>query len=203
MRSQIYAIAVVLIITNAASGFGGDKPDNSSRRTLMTGDPDSDSNCCQSWRFFCGCNNMVKTTQHKYEHIFPIRTRRNTVELYFNVKADRDANLAFYAEGRKLAYEIILGAKYNTLSSIRKGVGDNVEYAELLLADVVSPNEWRQFWIEITNETVKVGRKYDENVFLELKNVTNVPVKDYSVAGWADNNVLWSLPCIHENDFSW
>ncbi|XP_065211129.1 uncharacterized protein LOC135839156 [Planococcus citri] len=198
----IYAIGAVLIITNAASGVGGDIPNNTPLRT----------ECCLRLAGTCTCINMVKSSQYKFEHIFPIKTINDTVALKFNVKADRDANLQFYAEGRKLAYEIILGGRTNTLSNIKKKLGvknwsgldvfEEVEYAEYLFADVVSPNEWREFWVQIKDDTVKVGRK-DENAFMELKNVINVPVTEYSAAGWGDNKVLWSLPCIQEEDFSW
>ncbi|XP_065211148.1 uncharacterized protein LOC135839170 [Planococcus citri] len=199
----IYAIGVALIITNAASGVGGDKPDNSPRISLEPDHPESDYDCCHALREICSpmCN-VLKTSDYKYEHYFPISKKNDTVELKFKVKADRDVNLMFstgmFVEDEQEAYEIVLGGTYNTKSIIRKLKASDADSTSIIKEDVLSPIEWREFWVKIKPDTVEVGRK-NKNAFMELKNATNIPIYYYSIAGWRNANILWILPCIEYN----
>ncbi|XP_065211152.1 uncharacterized protein LOC135839172 [Planococcus citri] len=194
----IHAIGVVLIITNAASGVSGDNPDNSSCRILGTGSTECGSKCCPAIRKFCYAHNIVKTQEHVYEHYFPIRARNGIVELRFKVKGDHDANLMFtdrlfVTEFGFNVYEIVLGRDENKRSFIKKykewDHESNYEYTY----NILSTDEWREFWVRIDNRevsrygTVKtrvsVGKK-GENAFIELTNEQfNLNIKYYTVSG--------------------
>ncbi|XP_065211144.1 uncharacterized protein LOC135839168 [Planococcus citri] len=201
----IYAIGVVLIITNAASGVSGVKPDNSTHRRMATYNPGSSSACCQPMMEFCGCN-MVKTRAYRYEHIFPIiLNKHGMIDFKFKVKAESDAYLMFsmykFVSHGDYSYEIVLGAKNNTLSLIRKWIDLDSGASEAVMKPVLSPNEWREFWVQIVNDGAKVGRK-GEKAFMQIERDA-MPyhwIRFFSVAGGGHADVLWSLPCSEERD---
>ncbi|XP_065211136.1 uncharacterized protein LOC135839165 [Planococcus citri] len=207
---RIYAIGVVLIITNAASGVSGNKTDNSADRRW---EPYTDLDCqyvCETLGKFCGCN-MLKTTSGKFEHVFPITAIDGMLELKFKVKAERNAHLMFstYKPGRPSLnfYSVLLGVmntqygNTNISTTTIMGGWDIHNVAEM--ESLLSPNEWREFWIQINrgSRTVKVGRK-GENAFIELKNAPWFHIWFYSVATLGGGPILWNLPCIEEKDFS-
>ncbi|XP_065203128.1 uncharacterized protein LOC135833319 [Planococcus citri] len=152
------------------------------------------------------CRNIWITHDYKYEHFFPISKRdNNTIELKFKVKANRDANMVFtqnmYPIHGDPAYEVVLGDQNNTRSVIRRTRYHPDAVTTIEETALVSPSEWLEFWVKIEANTMEVGRK-GKRAFMVLKDLKEMPIKYYSIAGWGNATVLWSLPCVDEKDFS-
>ncbi|XP_065211131.1 uncharacterized protein LOC135839158 [Planococcus citri] len=207
----IYAIGVVLIITNAVSGVIGVKPDNCPITTQETDDPESDCECCPAMRQMCQCTcNIVKTRDYVYDRVFPI-TKGNdgTVELKFQVKGNRDANLLFsqeaFTKDGDPAHEIVLSATHghnNHTSWLRNTKNVETGRVETFLEESqVSPTEWREFWVRIKNNRVEVGRNGRRAFLVSTNSSSYLHIRYYGVAGYKNANLLWSLPCMEEKDF--
>ncbi|XP_065214441.1 uncharacterized protein LOC135841422 isoform X2 [Planococcus citri] len=209
----IYVIGVVLIITNAASGVSGDKSDNSPLGRLGTDDPQSgwSCECCRLWRDQCKCScNIVKTRNYEYDRVFPIaKGKDGTVQLKFKVKGNRDANLLFsqeaFTKDGDPAHEIVLSATSGdniTRSWLRNKKNLETGRVETFLEEAsVSPNEWREYWVRIKHNRVEVGRHGKSAFLVSTSSSSNLPIRYYSVAGYLNASLLWSLPCMGEPDF--
>ncbi|XP_065214493.1 uncharacterized protein LOC135841456 [Planococcus citri] len=195
----ICAVGIVLIIASAVFGVCiDDEPDIFQCKRLKPGVTESDNECC----------NIMKARDYKYEHFFPISKRDNgKIELTFKVQGNGDADLLFSEhfspKDFDLVHEIVLGGGANMNSWIRKWLGNDTDR---ILSEKeegrVLPDELREFWVQIEGNTVQVGRK-GKAAFLASNNATDLPIKYYSIAGYGGVTVLWYLPCIVENDFSW
>ncbi|KAL6957089.1 lysozyme [Sarracenia purpurea var. burkii] len=91
------------------------------------------------------------------------------------------------------AYEIFLGGHQGTTSGIRdvRGSLAKIEHME---SDILSPDEWRPFWIRISpNGLIEVGKKIGSLAFMSWK--AELPVDYYSVASYNDGTVDWAIEC--------
>ncbi|XP_065211128.1 uncharacterized protein LOC135839155 [Planococcus citri] len=195
----IYAIGVVLIITNAeASEISGDKLDNSSSRVLMTDEAACSSSCCGTMRRRCQMGNVVRTAGYDYRHFFPIKEINGEIKVKFKVRADRDAHMLFsdkiFPQPGDTYYEINLGGRGNTVTVIRRNKDFAVERSvEEPTPNVVHPWDYREFWVTISHYgAVRLGRK-GENAFIQFKYRYVVPINYYSVSAW-ETSALWKLP---------
>ncbi|XP_065206563.1 uncharacterized protein LOC135835958 [Planococcus citri] len=166
-----------------------------------TGDPLV--KCVGEEQLYEKCHTILKTRHYNYRYFFPIRKRDdNNIELKFKVKANRDAHMLFsqdvFPKNKNTAYEIVLGAWNNTGAIIRKTRYDPNTVATKVDDGMLSLNEWREFWIEITNKDnkskIEIGRK-GKSAFLSSEDSKHLPIEYYAVAGSNNATVLWSLPC--------
>ncbi|XP_065203172.1 C3 and PZP-like alpha-2-macroglobulin domain-containing protein 8 [Planococcus citri] len=125
-------------------------------------------------------------------HVFFSSTNKqenDTIKLNFKVKAPRDAHILLspthFPEEESPVYEIVLGAGENTFSTIRrKQLGEDKAYRHSE-ESLVSPDEWRGFWIEMKGNKIQVGRK-GSSAFMEWQDPEPLTIKYYSFCCWND-----------------
>ncbi|XP_077862604.1 uncharacterized protein LOC100373394 [Saccoglossus kowalevskii] len=114
---------------------------------------------CANWDIL----NTPKTYNYQY-----ITDASGTTRLDFEVKANNDVHIGLSAQQHDLAtmYAIVIGGLGNTQSFIRRskqGLNMVSEYTP----DILSPSEFRGFWVTWHNGVIKVGRAGESNPFMQ------------------------------------
>lgn len=115
-------------------------------------------------------------------HYYPFR---NGI-VQFRVRAPNDAHLALTGEPNETQpiVEVFIGGWQNSKSVIRYNQ-TKPEVAEADTPSILSPNEYRGFWIRVTGEVVTVGREGEAAAFLSWHNPQPFMVNYVGVCtGW-------------------
>ncbi|XP_065203130.1 uncharacterized protein LOC135833321 [Planococcus citri] len=150
-------------------------------------------------------HNSLKTYEYNYHTFFPIgEPDEETIKLRFKVRAHRDAHIllspCMYPEEGSPVYEIVLGAGNNTYSVLRKCQQGDEQAMTESEESLVSPDEWREYWIKIKKNKIKIGRD-DEKAFLKWKDPQPIPINFYSFSSYEGAAALWIFPCFKDKDF--
>ncbi|XP_078695993.1 interleukin-1 receptor accessory protein-like 1 [Branchiostoma floridae x Branchiostoma belcheri] len=94
----------------------------------------------------------------------------------FEVRASRDVRIALSNQRASTPdmFEIVIGAEWNARSLVRKQ-----GYLLMMVAtqDVLSPKEWRRFWVTFMDGTLEVGRQGELEPFLRWRDPDLAKVK--------------------------
>ena len=83
-------------------------------------------------------------------------------------------------------YEIVIGGWGNTQSVIRRSKQGNTKI-EASTPSILSPTEFRGFWITYNNGVIKVGKE-GQAAFMEWTDPTPLPVNNIGYStGWGSN----------------
>ncbi|XP_065224236.1 uncharacterized protein LOC135848284 [Planococcus citri] len=166
-----------------------------------------------SYAFLCFENNKIDLSQYRtlttYDHVYTFYSIDGIKNdegffLEFMVKTDQDAHIIFSPTNETVkkdqrVFEVILGGyTTNTISVIK-----TTELAEPAKEhhekDILSPDEWRPFWIRITPDgaSIQVGKK-GSSAFMSLKTEPR-PIKYYGFAS-SDSFANWAFPGLEKNN---
>ena len=119
---------------------------------------------------------FVRTTKD-YGYNFFWLAGYTSHHVVFRLKAGSDCHIAISqtAGDTSAAYEIVIGGWYNAISAIREAVMQDVK-AQADTPGILSPNEWRTFWIRWTGGHVEVGKGHDvgNNRFMDWQQTGNI-----------------------------
>ncbi|XP_065203131.1 uncharacterized protein LOC135833322 [Planococcus citri] len=151
-------------------------------------------------------HNILKRTEgYNYHTFFPIVGKQDekTIKLKFKVLAESDAHLLLspckHPDIGSPVYEIVLGARNNTYSTIRQCQQGDDEATTDSEESLVSPDDWRKFWIKIKKNKIKIGRN-GKKAFLKWKDSKCMPINYFSVSSYNGAVALWILPCFKNKD---
>ncbi|XP_065215747.1 uncharacterized protein LOC135842290 [Planococcus citri] len=166
-----------------------------------------------NYAFLCFERNNGGVSQYRtlttYDHaytFYPIENIKNddVIFLEFVVKTDQDAHIIFSptnetAKTDEKVFKVTLGGyTTNTISTIKTSENDEPgsEYHE---KDILSPDEWRQFWILITPDetSIEVGKK-GSSAFMSLEMEPTL-IKYYGFAS-GDSFANWAFPNLQNAD---
>ncbi|XP_065203129.1 uncharacterized protein LOC135833320 [Planococcus citri] len=138
---------------------------------------------------------LATTKGYGYRMFFPISKQENDgLKLKFNVKAHSDGHILLspeqYPKDESPVYEIVLGAGENTYSVIRRKKRCENKVITNCKQFLVSPDEWREFWIEMKGNKIQVRRK-DSGAFMEWEDPEPLPIKYYGFCCWNDAPASW------------
>ncbi|XP_077996703.1 C3 and PZP-like alpha-2-macroglobulin domain-containing protein 8 [Glandiceps talaboti] len=106
----------------------------------------------------------------------------------FKAKAKNDVRIALSAgpQDKPALYEIGIGGSMNSKSFIRRSKGgQNCVFANT--PSILSPNEFRGFWITYNNSVIKVGKE-GHAAFMEWTDPNPLPVNNIGYStGWGSN----------------
>ncbi|XP_077978612.1 uncharacterized protein LOC144434040 isoform X2 [Glandiceps talaboti] len=131
------------------------------------------------------CNNLKQfSTDTTYLYRY-LASSSPITRVNFKVKATNDAHIALSAGPQDMSnlYEIVIGGWRNTQSVIRRSKqGDHKAVAST--PDILSPNEFEEFWISYNNGVIKVGKEGQE-AFMEWTDPNPLPVNNMGYStGW-------------------
>lgn len=109
------------------------------------------------------------------------------LHLEFSVMTVSDAYLLLSdnIDFSKPYYEILIGGRADTYSSIRRTM-NGADIAGAATNDLLSPTEYRGFWIRYLGGSIEVGQAGNSNAFL----LANVGVSNLTSVGFASANGL-------------
>ncbi|XP_019637730.1 PREDICTED: uncharacterized protein LOC109480027 [Branchiostoma belcheri] len=106
----------------------------------------------------------------------------------FEVRASRDVRIALSNQRASTPdmFEIVIGAEWNARSLVRKQ-----GYLLMMVAtqDVLSPKEWRRFWVTFMDGTLEVGRQGELEPFLRWRDPDLAKVKYVGYSSGSDDKV--------------
>ncbi|XP_065222177.1 uncharacterized protein LOC135846812 [Planococcus citri] len=139
---------------------------------------------------------------------YPIGDIKNDEEIFlkFNVKTDQDAIIIFSPTNETLkkdekVFKVILGGyTTNTISAIKTSEIDEPR-SEHREKDILSPDDWRQFWIRNSPDgaSIEIG-KNGGSAFMSLKTEPR-PIKYYGFAS-DDSFATWAFPNLENNNIA-
>eukprot|EP01047_Picozoa_sp_COSAG01_P017021 COSAG01_NODE_889_length_12914_cov_3.351775_1_plen_4223_part_10 len=124
--------------------------------------------------------------------------------LYFTVKAANDAHIGFFSDkqSKSEVYEVVLSGWGNTQSAIRKkSQGSNKVVAAT--RGMLNSGEARQFWVDVTNGHVRVGKGHSlgANKIMEWQDpFPHIVVSVGVMTGWGSTGA-WSI--CHDGWLPW
>ncbi|XP_077981785.1 C3 and PZP-like alpha-2-macroglobulin domain-containing protein 8 [Glandiceps talaboti] len=114
----------------------------------------------------------------------------------FKVKAKNDAHIGLSAgpQDKPAMYEIVIGGWRNTKSVIRRAKHSELR-VEASTPGILSPNEFREFWISYNNGVIRVGKEGDQEAFMEWTDPDPLPVKylGYSTGWGSDGQFVFCM----------
>ncbi|KAL6957088.1 lysozyme [Sarracenia purpurea var. burkii] len=143
----------------------------------------------------------LRTTKYEYDVTYSIDDyiqNETTIFLPFYVKAEKEAHITLSPTSEravvgKRAYEIFLGGYGGDVAGIRdvRGSLAKIKRREY---NILSPDEWRPFWIRISpNGLIEVGKEIGSRAFMSWK--AELPVDYYSVASYDNGTIDWAIEC--------
>ncbi|XP_065203141.1 uncharacterized protein LOC135833324 [Planococcus citri] len=148
------------------------------------------------------------TSSYQYSNFFPIsKNNGGEIKLVFYVKCVQNALILLSpmpilptSKEQEKVYEIVLGGADNTYSTIRKS-RERGNLQENYENNIVSPDEWREFWISVSSDgIIQVGKGRENYGFLYWRDPDPYPINYYSFSSWYGNDVHWFHQCTNQTE---
>ncbi|XP_077978663.1 uncharacterized protein LOC144434081 [Glandiceps talaboti] len=134
------------------------------------------------------CTNLKEfSTDTTYQYRY-LASSSPVTRVDFKAKANNDVHIALSdgPEDKPALYEIVIGGWGNTQSVIRRSKQGNTK-VEASTPSILSPTEFRGFWITYNNGVIKVGKE-GHAAFMEWTDPTPLPVNNIGYStGWGSN----------------
>ncbi|XP_077978786.1 uncharacterized protein LOC144434206 [Glandiceps talaboti] len=134
------------------------------------------------------CTNLKEfSTDTTYQYRY-LASSSPVTRVDFKAKAKNDVHIALSdgPEDKPALYEIVIGGWGNTQSVIRRSKQGNTKI-EASTPSILSPTEFRGFWITYNNGVIKVGKE-GQAAFMEWTDPTPLPVNNIGYStGWGSN----------------
>ncbi|KAK7872419.1 hypothetical protein R5R35_007024 [Gryllus longicercus] len=157
-----------------------------------------------------GCKRAI-TTGYGYKVVYHIREAGehsdNHLLFEFYVKAPSDAHILLSSTEnaetptqQDESYEIVLGGGKNSFSAIRsKKRGGKSTAAQTGTPNVLSPEEFRGFWIKLTPPgRLEVGKFGNEAPFMFWDDPYPIRIRFFAFCNWANYVGEWAYGCPNE-----